>query len=250
MRVAVITVAGLSSRFGESLGREVVKCLYREGDVEETLLGRLVRQLGVCDAIVVVGGYGMDELRSYVHDELSAYADKIRLVENPRYADYGSGYSLYLGLREALEVPFDEVVFVEGDLFLGDADVERVVFSEGDVITYNRKPIEARTAVALYFDVAGHVRYVYDTGHEALCIPEPFLGVYNSGQVWKFANRERVLACVDDLGEDDWAGTNLTFIGRYFGEVTMSEVSMIPLERWMNCNTVGEYRQAFLRGDV
>ena len=47
--------------------------------------------------------------------------------------------------------------------------------ADKSVVTVNRNPILADKSVALYFDIAGEIRYIYDTGHNELLIKEPFL---------------------------------------------------------------------------
>ena len=46
MKIAVITVAGISSRFNEGIASEkkVLKCLYTEGKRTDTLLYNLVKK--------------------------------------------------------------------------------------------------------------------------------------------------------------------------------------------------------------
>ncbi len=39
-RAALITNAGLSNRFSESLGRQVLKCIYYDKNVTDSLLGK------------------------------------------------------------------------------------------------------------------------------------------------------------------------------------------------------------------
>lgn len=41
MRILLVTVAGLSSRFSQSVGYPCLKCLYHEGESTRTLLYRL-----------------------------------------------------------------------------------------------------------------------------------------------------------------------------------------------------------------
>ena len=63
----------------------------------------------------------------------------------------GSGYSLYLGIKEALNYDnIDEILFVEGDLDIDDESFLKVVNSQKNVITYNMQPIYSNKAVVLY----------------------------------------------------------------------------------------------------
>ncbi len=59
----------------------------------------------------------MNNWRKFAEQNLSCFKSKIDLVYNPYYREYGSGYSLIKGI-EALPEGTEEVVFVEGDLFL------------------------------------------------------------------------------------------------------------------------------------
>ena len=42
MKILVITVAGSSTRFSKSIGKDCLKCIYTESDVKDTLLHRLL----------------------------------------------------------------------------------------------------------------------------------------------------------------------------------------------------------------
>ena len=57
MRVLIVTVAGSSGRFSESLGYPCLKCLYHENGIKESLLYQMLHQDGDFDCYVVVGGF-------------------------------------------------------------------------------------------------------------------------------------------------------------------------------------------------
>ena len=68
MKVAVITVAGISSRFNEGIeeaGR-CLKAIYTEGNLSDTLLFHLVKKCSYADRIIVVGGYKFEDLEQYI----------------------------------------------------------------------------------------------------------------------------------------------------------------------------------------
>ncbi len=240
-RVLLVTVAGMATRFSRSVGRECVKCLYHRGDFSTCLLARLLRQLVPFDRYILVGGYRFGELEETVRREFPDLADRLTLVDNLSYERYGSGWSLYCGLLEACKGAFDELVFAEGDLYLDTPSFSIVCECPADVMTYNREPITADKAVAFYLDLRGHVHYLYDTDHGALRVDEPFTEIRNSGQVWKFADPGRLRALVRETPERDWQGTNLTFVGRYFGGRDRESYRMLPFESWINCNTVSDF---------
>lgn len=238
MKVLIVTVAGLSSRFSESLGRPCLKCLYHTQDNEDSMLYRLINIYNF-DRYIIVGGYRYDELVKEVDEKFREMRDKILLVENIQYAEYGSGYSLYLGLAEALKLDFSEIVFAEGDLLVDRKTFEEVCEIPADVLTVNRDPILANKAVACYFDRNNKLHYIYDTNHNYLEIIEPFTAVYNSGQIWKFAQPELLRRVTASIKEDDWKGTNLVLVQTYFDESQKTEV--ITFQKWVNCNTVQDY---------
>lgn len=241
MKILIVTVAGMSTRFSQSLGRECVKCLYYKRGFSESLLYRLLHQPVTFDKYIIVGGYRYEELQAAVRREFPAYAEKIVLVNNKSYQTYGSGYSLFCGLMEAMKFPFSEVVFAEGDLYVDAPSFAAVCGCGTDVITCNRDPITADRSVAFYFDLQGKVHYIYDTGHSALEIDEPFLEIRNSGQIWKFANAERLRETVRSMPEESWQATNLVLIQRYFGGMKREQYSVLPFEKWINCNTVEDF---------
>ena len=115
--------------------------------------------------------------------------------------------------------------------------------SEKSVITCNNEPIEANKAVAYYFSLDNKVHYIYDTGHSALTISEPFLSIYNSGQIWKFSDYNKVKEVYDDMEETLWQGTNLVFIEKYFNSINHNDTEIIKFSEWINCNTVEDFRK-------
>ena len=241
---AIITVAGTSTRFRKSIGKDCLKCIYSEKDEQDTLL---MRQLSMCksfDEVVIVGGYKFSELKGFVNKHLNEYPVKITLAENEHYEDYGSGYSLILGIQEAEKLGVNQIVFLEGDLFFDSNTFKQIVENSNNVVTVNNDPIEAKKAVAFYISGGGKINYIYDTTHSALSINEPFLGIYNSGQVWKFLNAEKLYKLTSELNQKEIQGTNLVLVQKYFGLLDQNEYQVVKFEDWINCNTVEDYRKA------
>ena len=101
MRVFLTTVAGSATRFSESIGKPTVKCIYNREDPTKTLLNHMLTQASDYDLFVVVGGFLIEELEEYINTNLpSEFGEKVMLVNNEQYAEYGSGWSLYLGLDD------------------------------------------------------------------------------------------------------------------------------------------------------
>ena len=244
MKILVITVAGSSTRFSKSIGRDCLKCIYTEGGKEDTLLYRLLSMNRDYDRYIIVGGHRYDDLVSAIDSDFSEFREKIIMVRNERYAEFGSGYSLYLGLKEAMDHDPDEITFAEGDLALDGKDLDKIFRSENDVMTYNLRPIRSDESVVFYFDRSDRPRYVYDTDHELLRIDEPFRSIYNSGQVWKFRDMSRLKGIIDGMDENGWKDTNLIFINNYFSILSYDSIELIPLRKWVNCNTISDYRRS------
>ena len=243
MKVLVITVAGTSTRFSKSIGEECLKCIYFTNSYKDALLYKSIFRDNSFDKYVIVGGYKFDELQNYTNKYLSPVKDKIVLLENEHYQDYGSGYSLYLGIEYAVKCGFDQLVFAEGDLWIDSESFINVSKSEKDVITFNRECIDAQKAVVFYYNTDNHVRYLYDTTHNCLQINEPFTSVYNSGQIWKFTDYNKVKAILKEMPAEDWYGTNLVFIQNYFGGMNKNDYQLAEFKEWYNCNTVGDYNK-------
>ena len=242
MKVLVITVAGSSTRFSRSIGSDCLKCIYTEDGPEDTLLFRLLSMNDGYDRFVIVGGHRYGDLVQFIDQHLGGFKDRISLVKNERYADYGSGYSLLLGLEEAMKFNPDEVTFEEGDLVLSKDDLDRVFASKNDVITYNLRTIRSDESVVFYFDGNNRPKYVYDTNHKLLKIDEPFKSIYNSGQVWKFRDMGKLKKIIENIDENGKKDTNLIFINAYFNAISGADIELIPLYKWFNCNTVSDYR--------
>lgn len=243
MKVLIVTVAGVSSRFSQSIGEPTIKCLYHKNSIKECLLYTLLQQSEDFDKYIIVGGYRYGELKFVLENSFIDFLDKIILVENDHYEDYGSGYSLFIGLKKAIDIKADEIVFAEGDLFLDKEDYSSVCKSKKNVITVNNEHILANKAVALYQDENEIVHYIYDTGHKSLIITEPFIAIYNSGQVWKFSNEVIINEVFSQMKDEDWQGTNLVFVEKYFQCVGKDDIEYIAFRKWINCNTVSDFNK-------
>ena len=241
MKYLIITVAGTATRFNRDTKEDTLKCLYYEDSPRYALLSQLLKNCGRYDWYIIVGGYLFDKLEKFVNTELSEYKDAITLVYNEHYRDYGSGYSLYKGIKELREP--GEVTFVEGDLFF-KADTFKNLYRSGkNVITINQEPIYANKAVVLYINEDDRPRYLYDTNHRTLMVPEPFKAIFNSGQMWKFISSEKLIRVTELLTDKQLQGTNLEIIQAYFGELNANEYDVVTFSDWFNCNTVADYNQ-------
>lgn len=244
MKSLIITVAGMSSRFNRDTQKDFLKCLYYEDTPANSLLSLLVHNtFDLVDEIVVVGGYKYDDLEQFICAEMKDVNHKMKLVYNDHYSDYGSGYSLLKGI-ELVSEKADEITFIEGDLFFDTDSVEKIFNSKKDVISVNNEPILSNKAVALYFDIHNYPHYIYDTSHSFLKILEPFTAIYNSGQMWKFMNPRRLREICQYLTPEQERGTNLEIIQKYFGAYKSSQLDIVRINLWFNCNTVADYREA------
>lgn len=244
MKSLIITVAGMSSRFNKDTKEDVLKCLYYEDTPANTLISLQVHMVyDFVDEIIVVGGYKYEDLENFIRHKMKVVNHKMKLVYNDHYHDYGSCYSLLKGI-EYVSKEADEIIFIEGDLFFDTESVERIISSKKDVISVNNEPILSNKAVALYFDANNYPHYIYDTSHSCLEIQEPFTAIYNSAQMWKFMNPTRVREICQYLTPEQEQGTNLNIIQKYFGAYKISQLDIVKIYLWYNCNTVMDYQRA------
>jgi len=243
MKILIITVAGMSTRFSKSVGKDVIKCLYNDTSIADSLISHILHKAEMFDKYIIVGGYRYSELQSEIMEHFPEFADKLEIIENKYYEKYGSGYSLYCGMKKALKYSFDEIVFAEGDLFFDAVSFSKVCCSQMNVITYNNEPIIADKAVAFYLDTSKKIHYIYDIYHNSLEINEPFISIYNSGQVWKLVDKDKICETYNNMNMTDWEGTNLVFIEKYFNAVNSDALEIIRLDSWVNCNTVNDYHK-------
>lgn len=244
MRCLIITVAGMATRFSQSVGFDCIKCLFYEQNFEESILYRLISgQSEYFDKIILVGGFKYEQLEDAVQNHLQNYKDKIIMVMNEHYSDYGSGYSLLLGLEKAFTFNPEEIVFAEGDLYVDPVTLNLFCQKSTDLISSNREPILASKAVAFYFDTNNHLHYIFDTSHGQLSIDEPFLEIRNSGQIWKFVDVKRLKQICDSLTAPEKQGTNLCIIQQYFGDMNRNQYELVEFKKWINCNTLGDFRK-------
>lgn len=241
MKTAIIAVAGVSSRFNENVSEPVLKGIYTETDYRKTLLYSILRKCKGYDKVVLVGGYQYEQLEKYVSDCKGEFPFQIQLIYNPYYRELGTGYTLKIGLEQCLREKCSEITVIEGDLFFDEESFDRIKTARRNVATYNDKTIYSNKAVIAYVNQEKKLKYVFSTNHGAVEIKEPFLEIYNSGQIWKFTNTELVEKLLADLPKEAWEGTNLKFIETYFSEIKADEREMLPLKIWENCNTRLDY---------
>ena len=239
-RALIITVAGTSSRFRKSLGVDVLKATYQENGLPSILETLLAYAEGYFEDIIIVGGYRYQGLEKYITKH---YQNKnITLVYNKEYTK-GSNESLLCGIR-ALNTEYSQVLFVEGDLVIDKASFVSIVNSVSNVITYTTLPITAKTSVIYYFNTELRLKYKYDTEHKSLHIDEPFISVSNSGQIWKFCDFNMLKGIVNSFSKADIDETNLLTISQYFNSIDYNTIEEIQVQKWFNCNTIDDYRQA------
>lgn len=240
MKALLITVAGVSSRFNASLPSPVLKCLYNRGDVSDSLLYNALSCADGFDALVVVGGYKFAELAEFIAALPESIRKRVTLVENREYAEYGTGISLKKGLDAVAALGgASELVFAEGDLYFAPDTLSRIASMRGDVLTYNRLPIEAERSVLFYIDASDKPNYTYDTGHRLFSIDKAFKSVYNSAQIWKFSDVAKLLRESAALSEKEARDTNLHLVERYFA--SSPSFSVMQVNDWVNCNTLEDY---------
>lgn len=247
MKAAIITVAGISSRFNEGIeeGKQRLKSIYFEGDPTDSLLFHLLDKCDYADRVFVVGGFRFNELadyiKNYVEKELQ---NKVTLVFNEHYKTLGSGYSLYLGLQKAFQLNnMEEILFVEGDLDIDVESFQKVINGRTSIFTYNTEPIYADKAVVLYRDKKGSYHYAFNSSHGFLKINEAFSVLLNSGQMWKFREMDVLKAAGEAFLVRNMAGTNLEIIQEYLDHVQQDKIQILGLKQWINCNTRSDYKR-------
>ena len=248
MKIAIITVAGISSRFNEGIPEKekILKAIYTETGAKNTLLYHLLQKCSFADQIVVVGGYKFEELYCFYAENLSEDFANVVFVKNEHYAELASGYSLYLGIEEAVRLKADEILFVEGDLDIDNESFNNIVALDGDILTYNYEPIYADKAVVLYKDDKEQYRYAFNSSHGMLAISSPFSCMLNSGQLWKFKDIDILKKANEKFYLENKEGTNLVIIQNYIDDRGSDKFGLVGLKRWTNCNTRQEYHNIYI----
>lgn len=246
LKIAIITVAGISSRFNQDIYEDdkVLKCIYFEKNPKNTLIAHMIYKLKSYDKIIIVGGFKFSELMNYMGKNFNeAITNKIAFVKNDFYDDLSSGYSLYLGIKEALtNENISEILFVEGDLDIDNKSFLNVVNSKKNVLTFNNEPIYSNKAVVLYQNENNDYKYIFNSAHGTLSINEPFKAIFNSGQIWKFKDMKLLKIANDYFRKNLIDDTNLGIIQKYFDLIKNDEIEIIELKHWVNCNTRDDYK--------
>ena len=241
MRCVIITVAGVSGRFNLGEKEVCLKCIYHRADKRKTLLYSILKKCISYDKIVLVAGFQAEALQEYVESVRHEFPFVIQIVRNPYFEQYGSGYSLFLGIKECVKSDCMEILFAEGDLFFDKGTFLCIQDEDRSCLTVNRNHIYSNKAVAVYKNAADKFRYIYNTKHGLFVIKEAFSAIFNSGQVWKIKNMNAVNQVMAEMSDQDWMGTNLVFIEKYFEKITAEEIAVIDFKEWMNCNTREDY---------
>lgn len=244
MSIAIITVAGVSSRFNEGHEDKALKGIYFAGNPRKTILYSILGKCMDCDRVILVGGYQYESLERYIQTYQQEFPFRIEMVYNSFYEAYGSGYSLRKGLEKCLAGgELSDIILIEGDLCFDKESFERVKKSKQSCVTYNHQPIYSNKAVAAYVNEEEQIKYVFNATHGLLEITEPFSMLMNSGQIWKFADVDRVRLLMQEMTREEWQGTNLVFVEKYFAGIPRGKREILALEEWENCNTRYDYTQ-------
>lgn len=243
MRITIITIAGISSRFNEGIpeDKKKLKAIYYEDDYQKTLLYQLLKKSEESDKVILVCGYKADSLQEYLSINTPEFKEKIVTVFNDSYETLGSGYSFYLGLKEAFRYNPTEIVFVEGDLDIDQESFDAVLDAERSVLTYTFEPIYANKAVVLYKDSNQKYHYAFNSNHGMLKIDSDFSCILNSGQMWKFTEIDKLKEAANAFYLKTRDDTNLRIIQNYLDAGV--GVDLISLKRWTNCNTRDDYKK-------
>ena len=241
MRTAIITVAGVSSRFNHGFSDQVLKSIYYEEDEKKALLYHQCQQCQEMDKIIIVGGYQYSHLLQYIEHVIPGrIRGNIVTVYNQNYGKYASGYSLFLGLQEALSKyreGVSEILFMEGDLAFDMDSLNDLLAIEHNVLASTWELIDARKSVVVYEDVHGRYKYAFNEVHGMLHIHEPFYRIWNSAQVWKLTDMKCLEDACDFFLRKAIDGTSLKIIQNYFDRIEKEKISVIPFRFWVNCNT-------------
>jgi len=247
MKVVIIAAAGISSRFNEGIPKEQErnKIIFYEEDWRDTLLFHLLQKSMSVDWFIIVGGNQFNELKKYCELLPIEYRRKIFLVFNEYYAEFSSGYSLYLGIKEAFEKikNIKEILFIEGDLDVDEISLKNVINTNGNILTYCKEPIFSKKSVVLYKNDKGNYRYVFNSEHGFLKINDFFSEIYNSGQIWKFSEINKLKFASEKFYEENCSGTNLGIIQNYIELCSEDSFTLIGFLRWINCNTRKDYKE-------
>ena len=147
---AIILAAGSSKRL-RPLTDDTPKCLLEIGG--KSLLVRnieILHNIGIKDITIVVGF-----LKEHIIYKIKNIYPDVKFIDNSIFAESGSGYSLYLGLK-SIEHDQD-VVFMDADILYDPAIVKDIKSQPGIPFLYVKQHACDEEAVKVFTDNNGFV---------------------------------------------------------------------------------------------
>lgn len=247
MKNVVITCAGGSTRFSNSVNAPVHKSIYKAKDQVRCLLewqiDTALSSKNV-NKIIVVVGFQNTQVEDFVK---STYGndERIVIVNNELWSTTGSNLSMCLGLLACKNTKADSILCVEGDLYASNfRDLIDTPSTTSFLSTTN-----GHSTIDSNVDVLGIISktstgfqtsFEYSTNHSVF----ENINFYNavtlfpSGQMWELATEKINFDIVAKSAEIFPNKTNLEVLQHF----SYSELPMIPfiLTDWINCNTITE----------
>lgn len=199
----VIMAAGQGSRM--NLGEGINKCSMILPGINMTSIDRLISQFDQKINILVVG-YGSQSIIDNLKE--STLESITRIIYNPYYDKYGSGYSLSCALDSIsyyIKNDDDPIFFVEGDSVYSDDVVSEFKYDssrlssseEGSVLVRNPSYLSDSSVLVISNNTDHVLSFVYDPSHTidfsayGMISNTDGINFYDSMQLWSIGRDAR-----------------------------------------------------------
>ena len=247
MKDVVITCAGGSTRFSNSVNCPAHKSIYKaDGQTKCLLEWQIDTALSSenVNKIIIVVGFQNTQVEDFIK---SKYPNNERIitVNNEQWNTTGSNLSMCLGLLACKNTKADSILCVEGDLYASNFKVLIECPSTSDF----RSTTNGHSTIYSNVDVLGIISktssgfrtsFEYSTDHSEFKSINFYnaVTIFPSGQMWEIATKKIDFDKVTKCAEMFPSKTNLEILQHF----SSSKSPMYPFELkdWVNCNTITE----------
>lgn len=247
MKDIVITCAGGSTRFSNSVNAQAHKSIYKaDGQVRCLLEWQIDTALSSenVNKIIVVVGFLHTQVEEFIKSKYPNN-DRIVIVDNKQWSSTGSNLSMCLGLLACKDTKAHSILCVEGDLYASNFKELIEAKSTGSfcATTNGHSTIDSNVdvlGIVSKTSVGFQTSFEYSRNHSAFDYIYFYdvVTLFPSGQMWEIATPNIDFDKVAKSAELFPNETNLEILQHF--SFRRSPMAPFELKDWINCNTITE----------